>query len=60
MQALAGIARQCGTGVRARFQHLRVMAYLAAELDLELQAAQVKYFPAQSSMHSLVGECKVL
>jgi hypothetical protein len=44
MQALSTIARRCSLLTRRRFQQLRVMPYLAAELDLELQVTS----PAQS------------
>lgn len=57
MQALATIARRCSLSTRRRFQHLRVMPYLAAELDLELQvpSAAQSGQAAQLSRPDIVG-----
>lgn len=48
LQALAAIARQCTLSTRERFQRRQVMAYLAAELDLELQAVLAPTQPPAS------------
>lgn len=48
VQVLAAIAKQGSAGVRQRFLQLRVMPYLACQLDAELQAATAP-LPAQPS-----------
>ncbi len=40
LQVLAAIARHGSSGVRQRFLQLRVMPYLACQLDAELQATR--------------------
>lgn len=59
MQALSTIARRCSLLTRRRFQHLRVMPYLAAELDLELQVTSPAYTrqAAQNSCPAVITTC---